>query len=82
MGKINYIATGVIDHSSYSDGKSDQNCEWEKNFDSIFKDRTDNYLYLFEEVCKSLDIDFKKFIVVTDKIFKQMGAFNDEITKI
>ena len=76
MSKINYLATGVVDHCTNAKD-TNKATEWEKNFNTIYRDRTDNWTYLFKEVCKSLNIDFKKFITVTDKIYKQMGAFDE-----
>ena len=81
MQKDTYIATGVIGHMTHGNGNSESKndaYEWERNFNSVYRDRPDNYIYLIKEVCKTMGVDFKRFIRTLDKIYNEMGALNNE----
>lgn len=84
MQKDTYIATGVIEHQTHSGGNSgdSHNCEWEKNFLPVYRDRPDNYTHLMKEVCRTMGVDFKKFMKTLDKIYNEMGALGNDTSEL
>ena len=80
MQKDTYILTGVIDHQTHKGGHSGEshNSEWERNFLPVYRDRPDNYIHLIKETCKTVGIDFNRFISTLDKIYNEMGALRND----
>ena len=64
--------TGILETPTHSDDAY----SWEKNLNPLDFSNNDNLVHLFQEVCKTMNISYKKFIRVTEKIYNEMGGFN------
>lgn len=77
-GKNHVLATGIIDHETYSHdsdvgGDNGDKCTWEKNLMPTKPENYDTATYAMKEACKELKVSFDRLIGLTQKI-KGEGA--------
>ena len=76
--KRHTLATGVIEHQTHHSGSDpDGAYSWEKNINPVDYTKNDNLSYLLQEVCKTLQIDYKRFMHHLNKIYNEMGSLNE-----
>lgn len=73
------VFTGVIEHQTLDGGNNDgsHKTEWEKNFMPVSFDKPDPYRHLIQETCKTVGVDYNKFMRTMKKIMDEMEIFND-----
>lgn len=76
--KVNIVATGVIDHMTYSSGDSYSADTWESNFNSIRSENKDNNIYVLKEACKEMGINYTTFKRKLSKIHKEVIKEDEE----
>ncbi len=85
-GKNHVLATGIIDHETYSHnsdvgGDGGDKCTWEMNLLESKPENYDHATYAMQEACKELEVNYDKLIRLTKRIKGEVQVVPMSVTK-